>query len=184
MSSFICDQCGAEIKDSPAGFTTGCPHYPLLKKKAAPKSPRTSKRALRQSNPLSVRKQIIATEQGSVAERSFDTHWRQLGGPELEREVYFHPTVGWRFYRADREARVAVEIQGGAYVKAEDGTVGGRHHRAAGYDEDCLKHNQALALGWLVFWLTPRMITRDPMGNLTPIIRIIAERRRELATIE
>jgi len=29
MSSFICERCGAEIWDSPFGYLTGCPHYPL-----------------------------------------------------------------------------------------------------------------------------------------------------------
>lgn len=29
MSSFYCEHCGAEILDSPTGYTTGCKHYPL-----------------------------------------------------------------------------------------------------------------------------------------------------------
>jgi hypothetical protein len=29
MSSFICADCGAEILDTPQGYITGCPHYPL-----------------------------------------------------------------------------------------------------------------------------------------------------------
>lgn len=29
MSNFVCEQCGAEILDTPTGYTTGCPHYPL-----------------------------------------------------------------------------------------------------------------------------------------------------------
>jgi hypothetical protein len=29
MSSFICDQCGAEVLDSPDGYTTSCEHFPI-----------------------------------------------------------------------------------------------------------------------------------------------------------
>ena len=29
MSSFTCPKCGADILDSPQGYTTGCPHFPL-----------------------------------------------------------------------------------------------------------------------------------------------------------
>ena len=29
MSSFTCPRCGADILDSPRGYTTGCPHFPL-----------------------------------------------------------------------------------------------------------------------------------------------------------
>ena len=28
MSSFICEKCGKEIIDTPAGYVTGCEHYP------------------------------------------------------------------------------------------------------------------------------------------------------------
>jgi hypothetical protein len=28
MSNFACDKCGAICCDSPAGYTTGCEHYP------------------------------------------------------------------------------------------------------------------------------------------------------------
>jgi len=29
MSNFRCDICGKNILDSPRGYVTGCPHYPL-----------------------------------------------------------------------------------------------------------------------------------------------------------
>lgn len=28
MSNFYCDKCGALVSDSPAGYLTGCEHYP------------------------------------------------------------------------------------------------------------------------------------------------------------
>ena len=33
MSSFYCCNCGAAIIDSDTGYTTGCKHYPLERKK-------------------------------------------------------------------------------------------------------------------------------------------------------
>ena len=33
MSSFICPECGTEILDTPTGYITGCPHYPLKRGK-------------------------------------------------------------------------------------------------------------------------------------------------------
>lgn len=29
MSNFNCEQCGTAIIDSPAGYVTGCEHYPI-----------------------------------------------------------------------------------------------------------------------------------------------------------
>jgi hypothetical protein len=44
MSHFLCEICNAAILDSPNGYVTGCPHYPIerrtymsVKKKATKK---------------------------------------------------------------------------------------------------------------------------------------------------
>lgn len=34
MSSFLCEHCGEIISDTPNGYVTGCPHYPIEKKEA------------------------------------------------------------------------------------------------------------------------------------------------------
>ena len=34
MSSFLCSECGAEIIDTPRGYVTECPHWPLERKKS------------------------------------------------------------------------------------------------------------------------------------------------------
>lgn len=31
MSSFICEQCGKTIQDTPEGYSTECEHYPIEK---------------------------------------------------------------------------------------------------------------------------------------------------------
>lgn len=62
----------------------------------------------------------------------------------FQREYKFHPARKWRFDFADPERKIAVEIDGGVFVK-------GRHSRGAGYRSDCEKLNAAAALGWRVF---------------------------------
>lgn len=99
------------------------------------------------------------------AEAAFLTRWRQLGGPELARELRFHPPRRWRFDFACEVAWVAIEVDGGAYTQ-------GRHTRGKGYEADCEKLNTATVLGWAVFRVTPGMIDRDPAGVLTPIIEL------------
>lgn len=103
------------------------------------------------------------------AEAAFLTRWRQLGGPELARELRFHPKRRWRFDFAFENANVAIEVDGGAYSQ-------GRHTRGAGYEADCEKLNTAALHGWTVFRVTPGMIDRDPAGVLGPMIAFCIER--------
>jgi hypothetical protein len=49
----------------------------------------------------------------SDLERTFDTRWRQLGGPPLHAEYHFAPDRNFRFDRCHPYARVYVEIDGG-----------------------------------------------------------------------
>jgi hypothetical protein len=43
----------------------------------------------------------------------FETLWRALGGPELDRESRFHPTRRWRADFAHQPSRTLIEIEGG-----------------------------------------------------------------------
>ena len=94
---------------------------------------------------------------GSGPERAFETRWKQLSGgaPKPEREYKFHPKRKWRLDFAWPRSMVAVEIQGGVWSK-------GAHTRGGGYERDCEKLNEAQALGWRVFYLTPGMLKRAP----------------------
>lgn len=58
-------------------------------------------------------------------------------------EHRFHKIRYWRFDFAWPEFKVAVEIEGGVWVK-------GRHNRGAGFIEDCHKYNEAARMGWTV----------------------------------
>ena len=55
-------------------------------------------------------------------------------------ELPFHPTRKWRFDVAWPDQRVAIEIEGGAFI-------GGRHTRGIGYEKDLEKYAAALLLG-------------------------------------
>ena len=125
----------------------------------------------------------------SALERTFDTYWRMVDGPELTPEHRFAaeivgPGAGlrarldaagladWRFDRAHLPAKVAIELEGGVFSN-------GRHTRGAGFAEDCRKYNTAQLAGWLVFRFTGSMLAADPVGCLAPVVRLIEERECE-----
>lgn len=62
-------------------------------------------------------------------------------------EFKFHPTRKWRFDRADVGNRIAIEFDGGVWIK-------GRHTRGSGFVRDCEKFNEAAALGWRILRYT------------------------------
>lgn len=58
-------------------------------------------------------------------------------------EHRFHPTRRWRFDYAWPEYMIALEVEGGAFVR-------GRHTRGAGFRNDIEKYNEATLAGWHV----------------------------------
>ena len=70
--------------------------------------------------------------------------------PGWEKELRFHPTRKWRFDYAHPLYKIAIEIEGGVWVKG-----GGRHTRGAGYIKDMEKYNQAVICGWQLLRFTP-----------------------------
>lgn len=58
-------------------------------------------------------------------------------------EYKFNPDRKWRFDFAWPAQRVALEVEGGIWMK-------GRHVRARGYEADCEKYNEAALSGWTV----------------------------------
>ena len=75
------------------------------------------------------------------------------GLPRPEEEYRFHPVRRWRFDYCWPALKVALEVQGGGWVR-------GRHHRPRGYERDIEKLNEAQLLGWLVLWATPAQLDR------------------------
>lgn len=102
---------------------------------------------------------------------TLDAYGRLAGLPPAEREYRFAAMAAggtgkglrerlllaglkdWRFDLAYPEQRVAVEVDGGAFVQ-------GRHARGAGMREDCAKISTAAALGWRVLRVLPEQVSK------------------------
>lgn len=70
----------------------------------------------------------------------------------FEREYKFHPERRWRFDFAIPEKRIAIECEGGTWLKK------GGHTTGSGYAKNCEKYNAAIESGWLVLRYTGDMI--------------------------
>jgi hypothetical protein len=97
----------------------------------------------------------------SRLEARFALYWRGLGGPELEREYFFHPERRWRADFAHIGSRTLIEIEGGVFVNG-----GGRHNRAAGFIADAEKYLEAFLAGWSVVRLTASQLTAPNVERL------------------
>lgn len=89
--------------------------------------------------------------------------------PAPAREYRFHPSRRWRVDYAWPEHRLAVEIEGGAWI-------GGRHVRGSGFMNDMEKYNELTLMGWSLLRFTPRQVKNgEAVGTL---LRWFAERRK------
>ena len=77
----------------------------------------------------------------------------KLGLSAPEREYRFDPERRWRFDYAWPSLKVAVEIEGGIWIR-------GRHVRPTGYLADLEKYNRAVVLGWRVLRYAPHQLGR------------------------
>ena len=74
---------------------------------------------------------------------------RQVLAVDVFPEYRFHDTRKWRFDYAIPSKKIAVEIEGGAWIN-------GRHNRAQGFIADMEKYNTAAAMGWRLLRATPQ----------------------------
>lgn len=74
-------------------------------------------------------------------------------------EVQFHPTRKWRFDYAWPDQKIALEVEGGAFI-------GGRHTSGAGFIQDMEKYNAAGVLGWRIFKVVPKELCRTATIDL------------------
>lgn len=105
----------------------------------------------------------------SPLESRFALLWRKVAGPPLVREHKFCDGRRWRFDFANVIAKVAVEIEGGTWVK-------GRHTSGMGFRRDCEKYNAASEAGWIVYRLTTDMLT---LAEACRIANVTAKRLAE-----
>jgi len=87
----------------------------------------------------------------SQLEEQLLTLIREAGLPEPEREYRFHPDRKWRFDLCWPGGWVAIEVEGGVWIR-------GRHTRGSGFVKDCEKYNEAAILGWCVLRVPAIMI--------------------------
>lgn len=95
----------------------------------------------------------------------FDTALRLSNIPEPEREYTFAAEANrrWRFDYAWPDKRIAVELEGGVWQ-------GGAHQRAARFNSDCDKYNNAAVNGWTVL-----RYTRYHMRDIRCILETLAD---------
>lgn len=79
------------------------------------------------------------------------------GLPAPVAELRFAPPRRWRFDWSWPDYRVALEIEGGAWVN-------GRHNRASGFIKDIEKYSEAAILGWCVLRLIPTALLSTGVG--------------------
>ena len=101
----------------------------------------------------------------SHLEAKFLLAWRAIEGPLLIREFRFHADRKWSLDFAHPGTRVAIEIDGGLWVRG-----GGGHNSPQGYEADCYRGNAAIICGWRVFRLTGGMIIIDNLQAIADYI--------------
>lgn len=86
-------------------------------------------------------------------EAAFMSYCTERALPTPQPEHCFHPTRKWRFDWSWPDHLVALEVDGGVFLKG-----GGRHNRGSGYREDAAKMNEAACLGWRVLRVLPEQL--------------------------
>lgn len=69
-------------------------------------------------------------------------------------EYQFAADRKWRFDFAWPNCKLALEIEGGAWV-------GGRHNRPSGFIKDMEKYNRAASEGWRILRVTPQNLLKS-----------------------
>jgi hypothetical protein len=85
----------------------------------------------------------------------FGAYFHAETGIELEPEYIFARPRKWPFDFAHVPSKVAVELEGGTFMKK------GRHTTGVGFAKDCEKYNTAASMGWALFRLTPQMLDAE-----------------------
>jgi len=89
----------------------------------------------------------------------------QSGIPTPEREYKFHPKRKWRIDFAWPKVKLAVEIEGGIYVR-------GRHTRPLGFVNDIGKYNAIVMAGYSLLRFTPDQLMGYGVDTIERFFRI------------
>lgn len=88
-----------------------------------------------------------------------DLVWQIYGLPTPRPEYRFHPKRRWRLDFAWVDRKIAVEVEGGIWIKGFTGR-GGAHSLPSNIIRDMEKSNEAQKLGWKIFRFTPRELKK------------------------
>lgn len=77
-----------------------------------------------------------------------------------QKEYRFHPERKFRFDYAYPFAKIAIELEGGIWIK-------GAHTRGVHFNSDCEKYNAATILGWRVLRYTTDSLHMIPNDVVT-----------------
>jgi very-short-patch-repair endonuclease len=86
-----------------------------------------------------------------------ELHCKAMKLPLPAKEHRFHPDRRWRFDYAFIADRLAVEIEGGIWIKGKCGR-GGAHSLPSNILRDMEKNNAAVLLGWRILRFTPEQV--------------------------
>jgi very-short-patch-repair endonuclease len=87
--------------------------------------------------------------------------------PQPDRQHKFHPERRWRFDFAWPRYLVAVEIDGGIFMR-------GRHSRGASFTKDCEKMNAATLLNWKVLRYTTKDLEARPVQCAEEVAELLS----------
>ncbi len=116
---------------------------------------------------MAKRSSLPSTKSGSSGEQFLLVQFRSAGVPLPLTQYRFCPTRKWAFDFAWPEQMLAVEVEGGIWVR-------GRHNRGSGFLADCEKYNEAAILGWRVLRFPTELV--DQGTALTTVERVFASR--------
>lgn len=74
----------------------------------------------------------------------------------------------WTFDFAWPQYKLAVEVDGGHWI-------GGRHSKGKGFENDCVKNNEAMLRGWHVLHFTSNMVNDPELLALRTIQRYLEQ---------
>lgn len=106
----------------------------------------------------------------SKLEAEFDLYWGIFGTKDIpQHEFQFLVKRRFRFDRAWPSKKLAVELEGGTWMKK------GRHTTGRGYESDCEKYNLAHLHGWRVLRYTSTMLRKNPLGVVEQVKQALGE---------
>lgn len=144
------------------GFQLVCQHMPKINKTAY----------------SSVFDEPLAVMYSNHAKRShleqlFMQAWAQYGADALPplAECFVDPyrNRNWRFDLCWPEYKLAIELQGGTWVR-------GRHSRGGGQTSDYEKHNFAVLNDWRILYFTSDMLSRSRSAGCIEIVNQLIQR--------